>query len=74
MPKHAYIYYRNDYSSLLKELDMKRTQLLWETNKLSETEAKLYHSEQEQARHKKEVTKLRIKMQESLEKIDQGMS
>ena len=59
--------------SVLKELDLKRTQLLWESNKLSETEAKLYHSEQEQAKHKKEMTKLRIKMQETLEKLDQGM-
>ena len=51
---------------------MKRTQLLWETNKLSEAEAKLHHSEQEQAKLKKEVTKLKLRLQETMEKMDQG--
>lgn len=57
---------------MMKEVDMKRTQLLWETNKLSEAEAKLHHSEQEQAKLKKEVTKLKLRLQETMEKMDQG--
>jgi len=57
---------------MVREVDMKRTQLLWETNKLSEAEAKLHHSEQEQAKLKKEVTKLKLRLQETMEKMDQG--
>ena len=51
---------------------MKRMQLLWETNKLSEMEAKLHQSEQERAKLKKEATKLKLRLQETTEKLDQG--
>ena len=57
---------------MLKDLDVKRTQLVWESNKLSEAESKLYHSEQQNARKKEELTKLRIRLQESMEKLSQG--
>ncbi len=53
---------------------MKRTQLLWETNKLSDTEARLHHSEQEQAKSKKEVTKLRLRLQEAVEKLTEAQA
>ena len=74
---HTYTYshihtYRSDKSSILRELDMKRTQLLWETNKLSDTEARLHHSEQERAMIRKEVTKLRMRLQETMEKVIEG--
>ena len=51
---------------------MKQMQLLWETNKLSEMEAKLHQSEQERAKLKKETTKLKLRLQETTEKLDQG--
>lgn len=66
------IFCRNSCASVTKELDLKRTQLLWEANKLSETETKLHHSEQEQAKLRKEQTKLRMRLQEAMEKLEQG--
>ena len=63
---------RADHALVLKELDMKRTQLVWESNKLSEAESKLYHSEQLNARKKEELTRLRIRLQETMEKLNQG--
>ena len=51
---------------------MKRTQLLWESNKLSEAEAKIHHTEHEMARLKKEFTKLKMRLQESTEKLNEG--
>ncbi len=60
---------RAEKARTLRELDMKRTQLLWETNKLSDTEARLHHSEQERAKVKKEITKLRLRLQETTEKL-----
>ena len=66
------IYFRGDHNSVIKELDMKRTQLLWESNKLSEAEAKIHHTEQEMARIKKEFTKLKMRLQESTEKLNEG--
>ena len=51
---------------------MKRMQLLWENNKLSEMEAKLHQSEQERAKLKKEATKLKLRLQETTEKLDAG--
>lgn len=57
---------------MIKELDMKRTQLLWESNKLSEAEAKIHHTEHEMARLKKEFTKLKMRLQESTEKLNEG--
>ena len=51
---------------------MKRMQLLWETNKVSERDAKLHHSDQERAKLKKEITKLKLRLQETTEKLDQG--
>lgn len=51
---------------------MKRTQLLWETNKLSETEAKLHQSQQEHAKLRKDQTKLRMRHQEMVDKLEQG--
>ena len=46
--------------------------LLWENNKLSEMEAKLHQSEQERAKLKKEATKLKLRLQETTEKLDAG--
>ena len=59
-------------SSVLRELDMKRTQLLWETQKLSDVEGRLHHGQQEQAKARRELTKLRLRLQETLEKLAQG--
>jgi len=56
---------------VLKELDVMRGQLVWESNKLSEAESKLYQSEKQNARRKEELTKLRIRLQESTEKLNQ---
>ena len=53
---------------------MKRTQLLWESNKLSEAETKIHYTEQEMARLKKEFTKLKMRLQESTEKFNEGES
>ena len=64
---------RKSHSAVTKELDLKRTQLLWESNKLSEAEAKLHQSQQEQAKFKKEQTKLRMKIHEVIEELEQGM-
>lgn len=66
------ISYRRSHGTVMKELDLKRTQLLWETNKLSEAEAKLHQSQQDQAKLRKEQTKLRIKNQEVLDQLEQG--
>lgn len=63
---------RSQQSAVLKELDVKRTQLVWESNKLTEAESKLYHSEQQNARRKEELTKIRIRLQESTEKMNQS--
>ena len=51
-----------------KELELKNTQLLWETAKLSEAEAKLHKCEQEKAKYVNESTKTRMKLQEVKEK------
>ncbi len=56
----------------MKELDLKRTQLLWETNKLSEAEAKLHQSQQKQAKLSKEKTILCMRNQEILDQLEQG--
>ena len=66
------VMYRTSHLSVIKELDLKRTQLLWETNKLSETETKLYQSQQELAKLRKDQSKLRMRNQETLEKLEQG--
>ena len=58
--------------SVLKELELKRMQLLWETNKLSEANVKLYHSEKEQAKMKKEYNKLQLRTQEAMDQLEQG--
>ncbi len=63
---------RSQHSAALTDLDVKRTQLVWESNKLSEAESKLYHSEQQHARKREDLTKLRIRLQESSEKLNQG--
>ena len=64
---------RASRAAVMSELDLKRTQWLWETNKLSEAEAKLHRSQQEQAKLRKEQTKLRMRHQETEEKLEQGM-
>lgn len=56
----------------MKELDLKRSQLLWETNKLSEAETKLYHSQREQAKLRKDHNKLQLRIQEVMENLEQG--
>lgn len=53
---------------------MKRTQLLWETNKLSDTEARLHHSEQDRAKVKQETTKLRLRLQETAEQLTEAQN
>ena len=57
---------------MTKELEVKGLQLVWETQKLRETEAKLHHKEQEMARGKKESSMLKMKLHELQEKMDKG--
>ena len=63
---------RKEKAEVTKELELKRKQLIWEGNKLSEAETKLHHSEQEQARLMSEATKLRLKLQEAVGKEREG--
>ncbi len=56
------------------ELDLKRSQLLWESNKLSEAESRLHQAQQEQAKLRKDRSKLHLKAQEVMEELDQGTS
>ena len=66
--QHSFHFIRELVSSVRKELELKNTQLLWETAKLSETEAKLHKCEQEKAKYVNESTKTRMKLQEVKEK------
>ena len=59
---------------MINELELKRTQLLWETNKLSDAEAKLYRSQQEEAQLRKEQSKLCMRLQERRENLEHGMN
>ena len=52
---------------------MKGLRLVWETQKLRETEAKLHRKEQEMARGKKEFSVMKLKQQELQEKLDKGI-
>ncbi|CAI8013358.1 hypothetical protein GBAR_LOCUS8485, partial [Geodia barretti] len=64
---------RKENSSLTKEKEMKGLQLVWETQKLRETEGKLHRKEQEMARGQKEVSAFKMRlheMQENLEKAE----
>ena len=63
---------RKENSGVTKELEVKGLQLVWETQKLRETEAKLRHKEQEMARGKKEVSIMKLKLHELQEKMDKG--
>lgn len=58
---------------MIKELDLKRTQMIWETNKLCEAEAKLHQSEREQAKLRKQQSKLHVRNQENLEELEKGI-
>ena len=63
---------RSQIVSLTRELELKGTQLLWETTKLTETEAKLYKIEQEKSKMANSLCKLRLQLQESKEKENEG--
>ena len=58
--------------SLKKELDLKETQLLWESNKLMEAEANLHRAEQERAKMVTSVCRLNLKLTEAKEKENEG--
>eukprot|EP00731_Ephydatia_muelleri_P000749 Em0001g749a len=60
-------------SSVCKELELKRLQLVWEGNKLGDAEYKLHQSEQEQVVLKKELTRARLQLQEVSEKLNDGV-
>ena len=65
--------HRISHAKVIGELDLKRTQLLWETNKLSESEAKLHQSQQELAKLRKERSKHILKKQDALlDQLEQG--
>ena len=66
--------YRKSHASVINELELKRTQLLWETNKLSDAEAKLYRSQQEEAQLRKEQSKLCMRFQEKRESLEHGIN
>ena len=51
---------------------MKALQLVWESQKLREAEDRLHRKEQEQAKCQKEVTMVKLKLQEMQEKLEQG--
>ena len=51
---------------------MKGLQLVWETQKLRETEGRLHRKEQEMARGQKEVSILKMKLHEMQEKMEKG--
>lgn len=55
-------------SGLREDLDLKTTQLLWESSKLTDTEAKLHKCEQDKSRLINEVCKIKIKLQETRDK------
>lgn len=52
----------------MRELELKRTQLLWEANKLSEAESRLHLCEQERAQLRRELSKVRMRLQEERER------
>ena len=57
---------------VVSELELKRTQMIWEMNKLCEAEAKLHQSEREQAKLRQQQAKLQIRNQETLEELEKG--
>lgn len=63
---------RSQISSVSRELELKRTQLLWESTKLTETEAKLYKTEQDKSKIANTLCKLRLQLQESKDKENEG--
>ena len=60
-------------SALKRELDLKSTQLVWECKKLSESEARLHKAERDKARLMNDTCKMKMKLQEALEKQGHGM-
>lgn len=50
------------------ELELKSTQLVWETTKLSESESKLHKCEQERAKLVNDATKMSLKLSETTER------
>ena len=64
--------HRKEIATLTKDLEVKGLQLVWETQKLRETEDRLHRREQEMARGQKEVSIFKLKLQEMLEKLEQG--
>ncbi|CAI8050958.1 hypothetical protein GBAR_LOCUS27947 [Geodia barretti] len=65
---------RKENSSLTKEKEMKGLQLVWETQKLRETEGKLHRKEQEMARGQKEVSVFKMRLHEMQENLDKAES
>ena len=53
---------------------MKGLQLVWETQKLRETEGRLHRKEQEMARSQKEMSALKLKLHEMQENMERGMN
>ena len=51
---------------------MKGLQLVWETQKLRETEGKLHRKEQEMARGQKEVSVFKMRLHEMQENLEKG--
>lgn len=64
---------RKSHAVVISELELKRTQMIWETNKLCEAEVKLHQSEREQAKLRQQQAKLQIRNQETLEELEKGM-
>ncbi len=64
--------HRKKHAAVVKELDLKRTQFLWETNKLREAETKLHHSQREQAKLRLDHNKLQLRLQEAKDQLQQG--
>ena len=72
MYTHTHNPHRKENCTVTKDLEMKGLQLVWETQKLRETEARLHHKEQEMARGKKELLVLKLKLHEQQEKLEKG--
>ena len=69
---YIFLMHRKENSVLRKEKEVKGDQLVWETQKLRETEGKLHRKEQEMARGQKEVSVLKMRLQELQEKLEKG--
>jgi chromosome segregation ATPase len=63
-----HFFFRKKISEISQELELKRTEFVWESIKLNDTEAKLHKCEQDKARLINDATKMRLKLNDNKEK------